>query len=478
MFTFIGCLALLILSYFTYGKYVEKLFGIDATQKMPSETLFDGVDYVPIKKWKTFLIQLLNIAGLGPIFGAVLGATYGTVAFLWITLGGIFIGGVHDFALGYISVKNNGLSYPEVTARLLGKRTKYVVNLFTLFLMVLVGAVFMVGPAGLLTGLTGWGVQAWLMVILAYYFVATMLPIDKVIGKVYPLFGAALFLMAIGLLAALFIGGFHLPELSIANMKSDSTTYPIFPTLFITIACGAISGFHATQSPLTARCLTNQKECKPVFFGAMISESIIALIWAAIAIAFFGGVSELNAALAEHGNDAAWAVDKIVNSTLGKIGGILALLGVVAAPISTGDTAFRSARLIVADFLKISQKNIPKRLLISVPLFVVGYVITLLDFAVLWRYFAWMNQSLAVIALWAATLYLAQIRKNYLITMLPATFMTFIVFHYMFTSPQLICLPITAGTLLAGVTTIALVFYFCFIIKQGKQKHRLLQSTL
>lgn len=460
MITFIICIALLIVSYFTYGKYIEKLFGIDATKKMPSETLFDGVDYVPMKKWKTFLIQLLNIAGLGPIFGAILGAAYGTVAFLWITLGGIFIGAVHDFALGYISVKYDGLSYPEIISRLLGKRTKLFVNLFIVFLMILVGAVFMVGPAGIMNGITGWNIQTWLIIILMYYFLATLLPIDKIIGKIYPVFGAALLFMAVGLLAVLFWKNFHIPELSVINMKTNAADFPIFPTLFITIACGAVSGFHATQSPLTARCLTSQNQCKPVFFGAMISESIIALIWAAIAIAFFGGAPELNAALSEHGNDAAWVVDKIAHTTLGKIGGLLILLGIVAAPVSTGDTAFRSARLIVADFFNIGQQKIIKRLLISIPLFIIGYIITLLDFAVLWRYFAWTNQALSVAALWAATVYLAQNKRNYLITMIPAMFMTYIVSDYMFISSQMFGLSPWIGAILAAILTTALTLYF------------------
>jgi carbon starvation protein CstA len=462
MITFIVCLVLLIASYFTYSKYVEKLFGADSKQKMPSETHFDGVDYIPMKKWKTFLIQLLNIAGLGPIFGAVLGATYGTVAFVWITLGGILIGAVHDFASGYISVKTNGLSYPEIISRFLGNKVKYFSNIFIVFLMILVGAVFMIGPAGILNGLTGLGSQIWLFIILAYYFLATILPIDKIIGKIYPVFGAALLFMALGLLFVLFSGSYVIPELSFSNMKTDTANFPIIPTLFITIACGAVSGFHATQSPLMARCLTNQSQCRPVFFGAMIAESIIALIWAAISMAFFGGVSELNTVLAEHGNDAAWVVDKITHTTLGKMGGILALLGVVAAPISTGDTAFRSARLIVADFFNISQRKIIKRLLISIPLFIAGYVITLLDFGVLWRYFAWMNQALSVAMLWVAAIYLAQLKKNYFIAMLPAEFMTFTVSDYLFVSQQMMGLSSLFGTILAMSLTVITVGYFIF----------------
>ena len=459
MITFFICLALLTGSYFTYGAYLEKLFGIDPTRKMPSETHFDGVDYVPMKKWKTFLIQLLNIAGLGPIFGAVLGATYGTVAFLWITLGGIFIGAVHDFSFGYLSVKYDGLSYPDIISRLLGEKTKLMLNLFIVFLMILVGAVFIVGPAGILNGMTGWNVHILLIVILIYYCLATMLPIDKIIGRIYPIFGAALFFMAIGILIAIFAGNYHIPELNFSNMKTNAAAFPVIPTMCITIACGAISGFHATQSPLTARCLTNQKQCKPVFFGAMITESIITLIWAAIAMAFFGGIPQLNVALAEHGNEAAWAVDLIAHSTLGKIGGLLALLGVVAAPISTGDTAFRSARLLVADFLRIGQQKIGKRLLISVPLFIAGFVISRLDFDVLWRYFAWTNQALSVVALWAATIYLIRLKKNHFVALLPAMFMTFIIFDYMFISPQMFGLPALIGGILAGLFTLLLTFY-------------------
>lgn len=466
MITFIICLVLLVLSYFTFGRYLERLFGVDKNAKVPSETHRDGVDFVPMPRWKTFLIQLLNIAGLGPIFGAVLGAMYGPVAFIWITLGGIFIGGVHDFASGYMSLKMNGQSYPEIIGAYLGVGVKQVSRGFIVLLMILVGAVFMVGPAGILNSLTGWDTSLWVWIILAYYFAATILPIDKIIGNIYPIFGFALLFMALGIMCSIFWNGHSVPELSFANFKTDAADFPIVPTLFITIACGAVSGFHATQSPMMARCITNQKQSRPVFFGAMIAESVIALIWAAIAMVFFGGVTELNDTMAAHGNNAAWAVDIIANTELGRIGGILALLGVVAAPISTGDTAFRSARLIIADFMGIKQTKIVKRLLISAPLFVVGYCVTLIDFDVLWRYFAWINQTLAVATLWTATIYLASNRKKYAVAIFPAIFMTFITVDYLFVSTQFFHFGQILSACLAGGVTVLLTVYFALKIKR------------
>ncbi len=472
MITFIVCLALLIGSYFTYGKYVERVFGADPARTTPCHTHGDGVDYVAMPAWKTFLIQLLNIAGLGPIFGAILGATYGPVAFLWITFGGIFFGAVQDYFSGMVSIEHKGLSFPEIIGKYLGLSVKQVMRVFTVGLMVLVGAVFMLGPAGLLAGLTGLtdlrvgGVvipNFWVWIILIYYVIATLLPIDKIIGRIYPLFGAALIFMAVGILGAIFVEGYSIPELTAANftnMKANAADFPIIPTLFITIACGAISGFHATQSPLMARCVTSERQGRGVFFGAMIAESVIAMIWAGAAMAFFGGVRELNEALAEHGGNAAWAVDVIAHTTLGKIGGMLAILGVIAAPISTGDTAFRSARLIVADFLGLEQKSFSKRLYICIPLFVVGFVITLLPFEVVWRYFAWANQTLAVASLWAFTVYLWQRRTNFYITLIPALAMTFIVSAYLFTAREMLQINYTAGIIAAGVVTLALLLLF------------------
>ncbi|MGL4908562.1 MAG: carbon starvation CstA family protein [Bacteroidales bacterium] len=460
MFTFVICLLLLIVSYFVYGKLLVRIFGVDNTQSVPSTTHYDGIDFVPMPRWKTFLIQLLNIAGLGPIFGAILGATYGPVAFLWITLGGILIGGVHDFASGYMSLKMNGLSYPEILGACLGSRVKIVARVFIVLLMVLVGAVFMVGPAGILQGLTSWSAGMWIWIILAYYMIATVLPVNKVIGTIYPFFGFALFFMALGLMVSMFINMHPIPELSFVNLKTDAESFPIIPTLFITIACGAVSGFHATQSPMMARCVNSYNEARPVFFGAMIAESIIALIWAAIAMAFFGSVGGLNDALAAHDNNAAVIVELIANSELGRIGGLLALLGVVAAPISTGDTAFRSARLIIADFMKISQVKITHRLLISLPLFIIGFAITLMNFDVLWRYFAWINQTMAAATLWAAVMYLAKHCKNYHIALYPAIFMTFITSSYLFISTQFFGLNYILGMIIAGIVTLALSLYF------------------
>lgn len=462
MITFIVCFALLVVAYFTYGRYLEKLVGVEAGKPVPSQTHFDGVDYMPLPKWKTFLIQLLNIAGLGPIFGAVLGALYGPVAFVWITVGGIFFGAMHDFLGGWISLENDGQSLPEIIGKYLGVGVKQVMRVFTVCLMVLVGAVFLLGPAGLLAGMTpAIPLNWWIAIILIYYILATLLPVDKIIGRIYPLFGVALMFMAVGLLGVIIFGDYSVPELtSLHNYKSDAEEFPLFPTLFITIACGAISGFHATQSPLMARCLTNQKQCRPVFFGAMISESLIALIWAAIAMAFFGGVEALSEQLAAHGNNASWAVKLIADTTLGRVGGILAVLGVIAAPITSGDTAFRSARLIVADFLNVEQKSLSKRLYISIPLFVVGFIITLVDFDVVWRYFAWFNQTLAVFTLWAVTVYLVQRKKNYWVSLLPAVVMTAVCGTYLFLGKEMFNLDHTLSYVLGGAITLIVIVAF------------------
>lgn len=487
MTTFLICLAALIIAYFTYGWFLERTLGIKGDKEVPSKTMYDGVDYIPMPRWKTFLIQLLNIAGLGPIFGAVLGATYGPVAFLWITLGGIFMGAMHDFIAGVMSLNHNGASLPEIIGKYLGMTTKQVMRLFAVVMMILVGAVFMLGPAGILASMTGWDKSIWLYIVFAYYILATLLPIDKIIGNVYPIFGIALIFMALGILYVLFTGNLVIPDLTtFANAKPNASSFPIIPTMFITIACGAISGFHATQSPMMARCLKDRKESRSVFYGAMISESIIALIWAAAAMAFFRGfdgaedsLAGLNAALAAHGNDASWAVNEITNTTLGKFGAILALLGVVAAPITSGDTAFRSSRLIIADFMGMEQRSILKRLYICIPMFAIGYAITLMNYDILWRYFAWANQTLAVFTLWAITvfLYLRSYRvlsgkPYYLISLLPAMFMTFICTDFLFTSGQMMGLEKNLGTILAGcatiVSTVAVWLHMRHILKKGE----------
>ena len=438
MITFIICLALLVTAYFTYGRYLEKVADADDSNPTPSMRMADGVDYIPMPRWRVFLIQLLNIAGTGPIFGAILGACFGPVAFLWITLGGIFFGAMHDYLSGILILRHDGKSLPEVIGEYLGLNARAVVRVFSVGLLVLVGAVFILSPAQLLASMVpAVGKDAWVWIILVYYVIATMLPVDKVIGKLYPIFGIALIAMAAGLLFVILSGAYPVPELTtLHNFQLDPEKLPIIPTLFITIACGAISGFHATQSPLMARCVTSEKKCRSVFYGSMISESVIALIWAAVAMAFFYGPTGLGEQLAEHGGNAAWAVDVISRSTLGTVGAVLALLGVVAAPITSGDNAFRGARLIVADVFNIDQRPILKRFVICIPLFAIGYGITLINFDVVWRYFAWANQALACVVLWTIFVWLARNAKNYWIALIPALFMTFVETYFVLISPQ------------------------------------------
>lgn len=455
MITFLICLAALVIAYFTYGKYLERVCDINEKNPVPAKTLYDGVDYLPLPRWKIFLIQLLNIAGLGPIFGALLGAAYGPVAFLWITLGGIFMGAMHDFVAGVISLKNNGLSLPEIIGKYMGNGSKMFMRVAALLLMVLVGAVFMSQPAELIAanvpcpalestmhGTMSWEVFAALIAILVYYVLATILPIDKIIGRFYPIFGMALLIMAVGILYVLLFQSdrYIIPELtSLRNCIADAEKFPILPMLFTTIACGAISGFHATQSPMMARCVTNEKQSRSIFYGAMIAESIIALIWAAIAMAFWGGVDGLNAAIAEYGGSAARLVNIISVQTLGSVIAAFVVVGVIACAITSGDTAFRSARLIVADMLNIPQNTLAKRVAVSLPLFIGGLLIIFaLPFQTIWSYFAWMNQTLACITLWCITIYLAKHRKPLLIGLLPALFMTYVCASYIFISPMMV----------------------------------------
>ncbi len=441
MITFFVCLAVLLLGYSFYSRFVERIARIDPNRQTPAYSMNDGVDYLPMPWWRIFLIQFLNIAGLGPIFGAVAGAMWGPVAFIWIVLGSIFAGAVHDYFSGMLSIKHKGLSITEIVGIYMGNGTKQFMRGFTVLLMVIVGAVFIIGPAKILAGLTpGFAsMTLWVWVVFIYYLLATMLPIDKIIGRIYPVFGVSLLFMAVGLIIALFVEGFHIPELSFANMRNfhvDSGKFPIFPMLFITIACGAISGFHATQSPLMARCLTNEKYGRRVFYGAMIAEGVVALIWAAISMSFFGGVRELNDVMVANSGNAAFVVNEISNSLLGKFGGLLALLGVVAAPITSGDTAFRSARLIVADFLNIKQGPIKNRLFVSIPLFAIGFFLTQIDFSIIWRYFAWSNQTLATVVLWTITIYLAREKRFYWLTLIPAVFMTSVTITYLLYAPE------------------------------------------
>ncbi|WP_304609870.1 carbon starvation CstA family protein [Muribaculum intestinale] len=457
MITFLLCLSALIGAYFVYGKYLDRQAGIDREKPTPARRMADGVDYIRMPRWRTFLIQLLNIAGTGPIFGAILGACFGPVAFIWITLGGIFFGAMHDYMSGMMIVRGDGRSLPEIIGRYLGLGVRDFVRVFSIFLMVLVGAVFLLSPAQLLGTLVPSVPQTWWVgIILVYYVVATMLPVDKVIGKLYPIFGAALIMMALGLLGALLVGDYGIPEMTtFHNYQLDPHALPIIPAMFITIACGAISGFHATQSPMMARCVGNEKECRMVFYGAMISESVIALIWAAVAMAFFGGAGSLSRIMAENGNNPAWTVDVISRGTLGAIGSVLAMLGVVAAPITSGDTAFRSARLMIADIFYIDQRPLVRRFMICLPLFAVGFGITLVDFGVLWRYFAWANQTLGTIVLWSIVVWLASRGRNYVVAMVPAVCMTYVITSFMFIGEQFLGMQNrVAAYALAGVATL------------------------
>lgn len=432
MTSFLIAIAVLIGGYFIYGLFVERVFGIEPTRSTPAVTLRDDVDFVPLPTWKVFLIQFLNIAGLGPIFGAIMGIMFGPAAFLWIVFGTIFGGAVHDYISAMMSVRAGGKSLPELVGNELGKPIMNTMRGFSILLLVLVAAVFVITPADLLSNLTPdtFDRLFWIVVIFVYYILATLLPIDKLIGRFYPLFGGALLFMALGLLCYLLFSGVMIPDGFADGLQSRHPSgNPIFPMMFVSIACGAISGFHATQSPMMARCLKNEKLARPVFYGAMVAEGLVALIWAAATIAFMGGYDKIAAYMAD--GTAGQVVKDISMEWLGVAGGILALLGVIAAPITSGDTALRSARLIAADFMKIPQKKLWHRLAMSLPLFALVFVIMLIDFKVLWLYFAWANQTLAVFTLWAATVYLARNGKAYVITLLPALFMTAVSVSYL-----------------------------------------------
>ena len=439
MISLILCIIALILGYLLYARFVERVFAPESNRPTPAISKADGVDFVVMPTWKVFMIQFLNIAGTVPIFGAIMGAKFGPSAYLWIVLGCIFAGAVHDYLSGMLSVRHGGVGLPEIIGIYLGKGIKNVTLIFTVLLLVLVAAVFVYSPAIILGDMAGDGstkaIMIWVAIIFVYYFIATMLPIDKIIGKIYPIFAFALIFMAIALLVGLFTKWPSIPEIwdGLGNRGPSVgvTGQPIFPCLFITIACGAISGFHATQSPLMARCLKDEKLGRPVFYGSMITEGLVALVWAAVSSYFF-----FDGGAAECGSDITAAAPAVVTSVsktwLGLLGGILAVLGVVAAPITSGDTALRSSRLIIADFLKMDQKVIGKRLLISVPLFVVTGLLLWFNIAdssgfnTIWRYFGWANQTLAVFTLWAITVYLISEKKgmSYLISGIPAAFMT------------------------------------------------------
>ena len=474
MVTFFVCLALLIVGFFTYSKVIEKVFRVD-DRPTPAVAHPDGVDYVPMKTWRIFLVQLLNIAGLGPIYGALSGACWGPVVYLWIVFGTILGGGVHDFLSGMMSERNDGKSISEVVGLYMGKVITFIMRVFSVVLLVMVGVNFSIGPADLLAQLTPDalnGTMFWLAVILIYYLVATFLPIDKIIGKLYPIFGICLIIMALGIGGATLItSGADMPELGAASLSAvHPAGTPKWAMMFVTVACGAISGFHATQSPMMARCITSEKEGRTVFYGAMVAEGVIALIWAAAGVTFYtnhgsllDGMTGLTNAIAAGG--AGGVVYDISTTLLGPVGGVLAMIGVIACPITSGDTAFRSARLTIADWFHIDQSSVKKRAALSVPLLAVGAVIALaLPWEVLWRYFSWSNQTLAMIVLWTGAVFLYRFGFPpiaCLMAALPATFMSAVSVTYFFQAPE--CLNLSTSIAYPVGLAVAALFLVVFI---------------
>ena len=476
MITFIFCIAFLVFGYFVYGKFVDKVFGPD-DRKTPAIEINDGVDCVPMSTSKALLVQLLNIAGTGPIFGALMGAVFGPVAFLWIILGSVLGGAVHDYMSGMISERHGGSSIAELSGIYLGKAPKYIMRVFSVVLLILCGTVFVTSPANLIAMLTpGFlGVKFWTAVILIYYILATLMPIDKVIGRLYPAFGVILIVMAIGIVVGIvFMPNYSLPELKLSNLNPNNL--PVWPYMFITIACGAISGFHATQSPMVSKCIKSEKDGKKVFYGAMLMESVIALVWAAAGISFYSDTAGLNNALNELGQSGV--VYDISTGLLGAVGGILAIVGVVVCPVTSGDTAFRSARLILAEWTGLEQKSIKNRLIITIPILAIGAILTQLDFNILWRYFSWSNQTLAMISLWVATSYLISKRKYYgsLITALPATFMTAVSMTYILMAKEGFELSAKVAYSIGIAVAVLLFCVYAYISVSKRKKNELQQK--
>ncbi len=486
MLSFLICLALLVASYFTYGRVVDNTFAPD-DRETPAVAINDGVDYVVLPAWKLFLVQLLNIAGLGPIFGAMQGALWGPIVFLWITFGTIFAGAVHDYFSGMLSERNNGASISEVIGIYLGPVMKTIMRVFAVVLLIMVGTVFAVGPAGLIVklltekGVSGPFAQTtvWLGIILVYYFIATFISIDKIIGKIYPVFGICLIVMAIGVAVGIPVNGYAIPEIftHFGSMHPQGT--PVWSFMFITVACGAISGFHSTQSPLMARCLKSERQGHFVFYGAMVAEGCIALIWAAAGCSLYAVTDGLNTGLAEILADGqSAAIYDVCIKTMGPVGVILAMLGVVACPITSGDTAFRSARLTLSDWLKIDQESYANRLKLCIPVLGIGAflgfgnTLGLLSYTVIWRYFSWTNQTLAMIVLWAGAMYLAKEGKNYLICAVPAVFMSAVSITYFFMAPECLgMIPALKNNTMvaypAGI--IAAVLFLAIFLKSAKK---------
>lgn len=459
MYTFLIGIVLLVVGYFTYGKFIEKMFGVKEERPTPAYVNSDGVDYIPMSTPKNSLIQLLNIAGTGPVFGPIMGALYGPAAFIWIVVGCIFAGAVHDYLTGMISIRNRGAHLPELASKFLGKVMKHVVNGFAVLLLLLVGTVFVSTPASLLHLLSDGRVAIGIFIafIFVYYIFATLLPVDKIIGRLYPYFGALLLLSAAGVGIGLVVTGAPIPELSFQNFHPGGAA--IFPLLFFTISCGALSGFHATQTPIISRTTQKEKQGRKIFYGMMIAEGIIAMIWAAAAMSMFDGYNGLSEILAAGGPGAI--VSEASTTLLGAIGGTLAVLGVIVLPITSGDTAFRSARMIIADYLKIGQKTIKSRLWMAVPLFVISAVLTQIDFELLWRYFNWANQSTAVIALFVGAMYLYIAGKNYFVALIPGTFMLIMVITYILSQPIGFNLPMNVSWIggFIGAAILVLLFF-------------------
>ncbi|MDA2006172.1 carbon starvation protein A [Bacillus cereus] len=468
MITFLVSIVVLIIGYFTYGKFIEKIFGVNYKRKTPAYVNQDGVDYVPMDRRKNSMIQLLNIAGTGPIFGPILGALYGPVAFVWIVIGAIFAGAVHDYLTGMISIRNKGAHIPELAGKFLGNAMRHIVNVFSLLLLVLVGTVFITTPASLLDIVLQGKVSITIIlsVIFVYYILSTILPIDKIIGKIYPVLGALLLISAIGIGGMMIIKGSPIPELTFENMHPDHT--PIFPLLMLTITCGALSGFHATQSPIISRTLQTEKHGRYVFFGMMIAEAIIAMIWAAAAMSIFS-YGELNE-LIKSGTPAA-VVSEISKTMLGAVGGTIAVIGVIVLPITSGDTAFRAARSIIADYFNFNQTKLKNRLMIAIPLFVIAYGLTKIDFTLLWRYFSWANQSTAAIALWIGTMYLFIKGKPYVVSLIPAIFMTLMTVIYILNAKIGFNIPLNTSYIIGAVITVILTAIFFMKAMKNKNEN-------
>lgn len=470
----------LIIGYIVYSRITEKVFAPDDRQT-PAIAYNDGVDCVPMKTWKAFLVQLLNIAGTGPIFGALMGAVFGPVVFLWIVFGSILGGAVHDYMSGMISSRHKGASIAELSGTYLGNAAKWVMRVFSVVLLILCGTVFVTSPAGLLDNLTPDWMNGtfWAVIILAYYLLATLLPIDKLIGKLYPVFGVLLIIMAIAVIGGIIFSGeeYTIPELSLQNLYPDGT--PVWPYMFITVACGAVSGFHATQSPMIAKCIKSEKDGRKVFYGAMISESVIALVWAAAGVSFYGTTQLLEEALL---GGASNVVYEISTGVLGVFGGVLAVTGVIICPITSGDTAFRSARLILAETFKLDQQKIKNRLLLTIPLLLIGGALTVFamvnanGFQIIWRYFSWSNQTLAMIALWVSTSYLlkkGKYRFGSLITALPATFMTAVAVTYILMADEGFRLNQTVSYIIGIAAAISLfTVYLVFLIRRIRRRRK------